>query len=145
MEKVTPFQRAVPSVAIPNLTRQTLPAKTLKNGAYTFWTCSLTSPSFPYHWTVPLLGSIRNGQCKHPYAWAIEDSPQINPAVSDGVTTRHLGLHLCQRSCFELIAWTIYKMQGSTSRLTQSREAKLNARKNASLSHNALEPLFHPG
>jgi hypothetical protein len=35
-------------------------------------------------------------------------SPQINPAVSVGVTTRHLGLHLCQRSCFELIAWTIY-------------------------------------
>jgi hypothetical protein len=57
---------------------------------------------------MPLLGSTRVGHCRHPYAWAIEDSPQINPAVSVGVTTRHLGLHLCQRSCFELIAWTIY-------------------------------------
>jgi len=90
--------------------------------------------------------SIRVGQCKHPYAWANEDSPQINPAVSAGETTRHLGLHLCQRSCFELIVWTIYNGRGGQRHASPiSKKAKLNARKNASLSHNALAPLSHPG
>ena len=93
-----------------------------------------------------LLGSICVGQCKHPYAWAVEDSSQINPAVSVGVTTRQLGLHLFQRSCFELIAWAIYNGRKGQRHATlhPTQEAKLNARKNASLSHNALTPLFHP-
>jgi hypothetical protein len=48
MEKVTPFQRVVPSVAIPNR-HVKLCQPRIKKRAYNFWTCSLTSPSFAYH------------------------------------------------------------------------------------------------
>ncbi len=144
MEKVTPFQRVVPSVAISSRQVKICQPRIERGLHLLDMLPNLAEFRVPLNSAPIGIDSCRTKQasiCLGSWGFSPDQSRRLCWRNQAPFGTTLVPALMFRANCMDNLQWT----QGSTSRFTRYQEVEVNARKNASLSHNVLVPLFHPG